>query len=47
MSGEVVYSLGDTGARKYMRLRDEDMFVGIPAELLLAIVDNLEKGTFV
>lgn len=46
LTGEVVYSLGDTGARKYMKLKDEDMFVGIPAEQLPVIVDNLGKGKF-
>ena len=43
LTGEVVYSLGDTGARKYMRLKDEDIFIGIPAELLPGIVENLGK----
>jgi uncharacterized protein (DUF169 family) len=46
LTGEVVYSLGDTGARKYMKLKDEDMFVGIPGELLPDIVENLGKGVF-
>lgn len=41
LTGEVVYSLGDHGARKYMKLRDEDLFVGIPAELLPTINENL------
>jgi uncharacterized protein (DUF169 family) len=43
LTGEVVYSLGDTGARKYMKLKDEDIFIAIPAELLSEIVENLEK----
>jgi uncharacterized protein (DUF169 family) len=46
LTGEVVYSLGDTGARKYMKLRDEDIFIAIPAELLPDIVENLGKGIF-
>lgn len=46
LTGEVVYSLGDAGARKYMKLKDEDIFIGIPAELLPDIVENLGKGTF-
>jgi uncharacterized protein (DUF169 family) len=46
LTGEVVYSLGDTGARKYMKLKDEDIFIGIPAELLPDIVENLGKGVF-
>lgn len=41
LTGEVVYSLGDTGVRKYMRVRDEDVFVGIPAELLANVLENL------
>jgi uncharacterized protein (DUF169 family) len=43
LTGEVIYSLGDAGARKYMKLRDEDMFIAIPAELLPGIVENLGK----
>lgn len=46
LTGEVVYSLGDSGARKFMKVKDEDVFVGIPAELLLDIVENLGKGRF-
>ena len=43
LSGEVVYSLGDMGARRFMKVKDEDIFVGIPAELLPDIVQNLGK----
>ena len=43
LTGEVVYSLGDSGARRFMKINDEDIFVGIPAELLNDIVKNLEK----
>jgi uncharacterized protein (DUF169 family) len=43
LTGEVVYSLGDMGARRSMNVRAEDIFVGIPAELLPAIVENLRK----
>jgi uncharacterized protein (DUF169 family) len=43
LTGEVVYSLGDHGARKFMKVKDEDIFVGIPAELLPEIVENLGK----
>lgn len=43
LTGEVVYSLGDLGARRFMKLKDEDIFVGIPAELLPDIVENLGK----
>ena len=43
LTGEVIYSLGDHGVRMYMKLRDEDIFVGIPAELLSEIVENLGK----
>jgi uncharacterized protein (DUF169 family) len=43
ITGEIVYSLGDHGARKNMRVSDDDIFVGIPAELLSCIVGNLEK----
>ena len=41
LTGEVVYSMGDTGVRKYMKVRDEDVFVGIPAELLEIVLENL------
>jgi uncharacterized protein (DUF169 family) len=44
LTGEVTYSLGDAGARKYMKLKDEDLFVAIPAELLPGIVANLGKA---
>jgi uncharacterized protein (DUF169 family) len=43
LTGEVTYSLGDHGARKYMKIKDEDVFVGIPGELLPSIVENLDK----
>ncbi len=46
LSGEVIYSLGDSGARKFMKIKDENIFVGIPAELLPDIVENLGKGRF-
>ncbi len=46
LTGEVVYSLGDLGARRFMKLKDEDIFVGIPAELLPDIVENLGKLRF-
>jgi uncharacterized protein (DUF169 family) len=44
LTGEVVYCLGDTGARKFMKLKDEDIFVSIPAELFPEVVGNLAKG---
>ena len=43
LTGELTYSFGDHGARKYMKTKDEDVFVGIPAELLTCINDNLKK----
>jgi len=43
LTGEVTYSFGDHGARNYMKIKDEEVFVGIPAELLINIVDNLKK----
>jgi uncharacterized protein (DUF169 family) len=46
MTGEVIYSLGDAGARKYMEIGDGYIFVGIPAELLPEIVGNLDKLSF-
>jgi uncharacterized protein (DUF169 family) len=46
LTGEVVYCLGDTGARKFMKLKDEDIFISIPVELLPEIVESLGKGTF-
>ena len=46
LTGEVVYSLGDAGARRSMKVNDEDIFIGIPAEQLPSIVENLEKLKF-
>jgi len=46
LTGEVVYSLGDVGARRSMTVKDEDIFVGIPAELLPGIVENLAKRKY-
>ncbi len=46
LTGEVVYSLGDHGARNNMKIKDEEVFIGIPAELLPCIVENLEKLKF-
>ena len=46
LTGEVVYSFGDHGARNNMRIKDEEVFVGIPAELLPCIVENLGKLNF-
>jgi uncharacterized protein (DUF169 family) len=43
LTGELTYSFGDSGARRFMKIGDEDVFVGIPAELLPGIVANLEK----
>jgi uncharacterized protein (DUF169 family) len=43
LTGDVIYSLGDHGARNYMNIRDDEVFVGIPAELLTMITENLEK----
>ncbi len=43
LTGEVTYSFGDHGARNYMKIKDEEVFVGIPAELLNEIVENLKK----
>jgi len=46
LTGEVVYSLGDSGARKFTKVKDEDIFVGISGELLPDIVENLGKLKF-
>ncbi|MGA2298239.1 MAG: DUF169 domain-containing protein [FCB group bacterium] len=46
LTGEVVYSMGDSGARKYMKITDGDVYVGIPGELFPDIVDNLCKLKF-
>jgi len=43
LTGEVTYSFGDHGARNYMKIKDEEVFIGIPAELLQCITENLEK----
>jgi len=43
LTGEVVDSFGNHGARNYMKIKDEEVFVGIPAELLPSIVENLRK----
>jgi uncharacterized protein (DUF169 family) len=46
LTGEVVYSLGDIGARKFMKVKDEDIFVGVPSELLPDIVEDLGESRF-
>jgi uncharacterized protein (DUF169 family) len=46
LTGEVTYSFGDHGARNYMKIKDEEVFVGIPAELLSGIIENLVKMKF-
>ncbi len=46
LTGEVIYSLGDAGARKYMDIGDDNLFVGIPSELFTEIVDNLDKLSY-
>jgi uncharacterized protein (DUF169 family) len=46
LTGEIVYSFGDHGARNYMNITDEEVFVGIPAELMPMITENLEKMEF-
>ena len=43
LTGEVVYSFGDHGARNNMKIKDDEVFVGIPAELLPCITENLGK----
>jgi uncharacterized protein (DUF169 family) len=43
LTGQVVTSLGDAGARTFMKINDEEIFVGIPAELLPSLVENLGK----
>ena len=43
LTGEVTYSFGDHGARNYMKIKDDEVFIGIPVELLTCIVDNLKK----
>ena len=30
LTGQVTYSLGDSGARKYMKITDSDVYIGIP-----------------
>jgi uncharacterized protein (DUF169 family) len=46
LTGEVTYSFGDHGARKNMNIKDEEVFVGIPGELLKDVIENLGKLTF-
>lgn len=46
LTGEVTYSFGDHGARNYMRIKDDEVFIGIPAELMSTIMDNLGKLKF-
>jgi uncharacterized protein (DUF169 family) len=43
LTGEITYSLGGGGTRINMKVEDEELFVGIPAELLESLVKNLEK----
>jgi uncharacterized protein (DUF169 family) len=43
LSRKVVYNLGDLGARRFMNVKDENIFIGIPAALLPEIAENLGK----
>jgi uncharacterized protein (DUF169 family) len=46
LTGEIVYSLGDHGTGNYMKIKDEEIFIGIPAELLPFINENPGKLFF-
>lgn len=43
LTGKVTYGFGDTGSRRHMDIRDEDVMVSIPAGDLQRIVSNLEE----
>lgn len=43
MTGAVNFTLGCNGSRKYAKIADEEMIVGIPAEKLQMLVDAVEK----
>ncbi|HMK83839.1 MAG TPA: DUF169 domain-containing protein [Candidatus Bathyarchaeia archaeon] len=43
MTGELCPSLGCFGARIFMKVKTEEMFMGIPIEILPKLVDNLES----
>jgi uncharacterized protein (DUF169 family) len=43
LTGKVTYGFGDTGSRRHMNIRDEDVMVSIPAGDLPRIVSNLEE----
>jgi len=43
LTGELSPSLGCFGARTFMKVKTEEMFMGIPIEILPKLVDNLES----
>ena len=43
LTGKVTYGFGDTGSRKNMDIRPDQVMVSIPASELARIVDNLEE----
>ena len=43
LTGKVTYGFGDTGSRKNMDIRPDQVMVSIPASELALIVDNLEE----
>jgi uncharacterized protein (DUF169 family) len=42
VEGKLYYTLGCFGARQFMKVKTEELFVGIPIEILPSLVENLE-----
>lgn len=42
LDGKVTFNVADVGAREYMKLKDDEMIVSIPGDLLSSIVSSLE-----
>ncbi len=43
LTGKVTYGFGDTGSRKYMEIRPNEVMVSIPGSDLSRVVDNLDE----
>lgn len=43
LSGNVIYTLGDAGGRKYAKLNDSDVLIGVPLEKMGPLLHGLEE----
>lgn len=43
LSGEIVYTLGDLAGRRFSKIDDGEIFIGVPFERLESLINGLEK----